>query len=150
MSRPSVGGAATLARRVAVALRVVETDGEGVPRQRRALDPRRELDHAAEGLEIAELDLDTVVVGLARRAIEFVLVDRHHSLEGPRDRARFVDALALDRNAHHRGRCLADGATLPGDAHVIDAPVVDVDVDRDLVATQWVESLCAMRGRTLE
>ena len=64
--------------------------GQGVPRQGGALDADRELDHALEGLEVAELDARAVrravavaVLSPSSPTVEALLVDRHHGLEAP-------------------------------------------------------------------
>src|SRR5262249_21916932 len=81
-------------RRRSVALgRLVEPEGERVTGEGGALDAGRELDDAAQRLEVDELDLG--VVAVLALAFEGVLVDRHHPLERPHEGAGLVDRLPL-------------------------------------------------------
>src|SRR5215216_6282200 len=78
---------------------LLERVEQGVPGERRTLDPDRELDDAGECLEISELH---VLVELARvvRHDEVVVRQGHHPLEAAHQRAHLGDRLALDRLAH--------------------------------------------------
>src|SRR5438067_2006190 len=123
-------------------LSLVEALGQGVPREGGALDAHGELHHALKGLEVAELDVGLEADRLLLlAAVEALLVDRHHGLEGPDHAAGLLYRLALDRRGHHRRRRLTDGAALAGDLDVgDDAAVADVEVDHDLVAAEGVEA----------
>src|SRR4051812_13260048 len=62
---------------------LVEALSQGVPGERGALDAHRELHHALKGLEVTELDVGLEGDGLLfLAAVEALLVNRHHGLEG--------------------------------------------------------------------
>src|SRR5450830_1826915 len=54
---------------------------------------------------------------------------------------RFRERLADDRAGHERCRCRRDRAAGAFEADVADDPVLDLHVDRDPVAAEWVVSL---------
>ena len=64
---------------------------QGVPGERRALDPHRELDDALQRLEVAELDLDVGDLF----AVGTLILDRHHPLEPAHQGAHLGDGLPL-------------------------------------------------------
>src|SRR5260370_147262 len=88
---------------------LVQTLGQCVPSERRALDANGELHDALQGLEITELDVGVGRI-LARIGVtvEALLVNAHHRLEGADKRTHLVDRLAFDSRRHHRRRRLAD------------------------------------------
>src|SRR5690606_12760457 len=85
--------------------------------------------------------LDRLLAVALLAAVERLLVDRHHGLEGPRQRPHLVDGAALHRGGHHRRRGLADRAALAPDPDVLHPVVLDVEVEDDLVAAERVEAL---------
>src|SRR5690606_25766290 len=86
---------------------------QGLPGQRRTLDPRRKLGDTLERFDI-----------LQGKLLRVHLFPLHHRREKVRQTQGLLEAQPLDRFRHHRGRCLADGAALPEKLRFFDLAVL--------------------------
>src|SRR5216684_1304626 len=109
-----------------------ERGADRVPGQGRALDAARELAHAGEDGELAELGGGAAV---PRR--------RQHVVEPAEELVCLADGLAFEARGHHRGGRLGDGAARALEADIADHARLDVEVDPDLVPA---EGVVALRG----
>src|ERR1700730_5887055 len=137
-------------------LRLCLVDGllEGVPGERGAFDPHRNLYDSLQGFEVTETDAFEVggEVAAVSFAFELRLVDRHERLERADEPAHLVERLAAYGCPYARGGCLADRTALTLDLDVAHrlAVVVDVEIQHDLVAAQRIEAFDLVRGRDRE
>src|SRR5207302_8552863 len=64
-------------------------------------------------------------------------------MEGAEPRLRLGAGLSLDERRHERCRRLGDRATRPDEAHVGDPLVLELEPERQAVATHWIVALGA-------
>ena len=112
-------------------LLVLERLIKRVPGEHGAFDARG---HVADALE-----REGLIEILQLRLVRDLALD--HADEFLRERARLLDALAADEVDHHVGRGLADGAADARERGVLDDAVLDLELERDLVAAARVVSL---------
>ena len=110
-----------------------------MPGQRGALDPHRELAHAGEGGQLAQLG--RAVLGRPGR------VARDEPVEAVEERLGLRSRLALEGLRHHRGRGGGDRAAGALEADVLDQVALQLHVDGGAVAAERVVALGPAGGR---
>jgi len=105
-----------------------------MPRQDRALHPRRQVAHAREHRQSPEMVRGRHVKLAGRHVPEFL----DHLLS-------VAPALALDCGRHHRGRSLANGARLTLETDSVQRVVVQFQRQGQVVPAQRVVTLGPMR-----
>ena len=113
----------------------VKGGDEGVPGEAGALDAHRELAHAGEHGELADR-------GLVDRLIDG---RRDHRVKAVEERDRLVDRAALDGVGHERRGRLRDRAAGALERDVRDAPVVEAQTERQLVAAERIVARAPVR-----
>src|SRR5205814_2249433 len=116
--------------------RSVERGAQRVPGQRRALHARRELPDAREHGELAQF----LGVDLAPRSLA------DHGVDALEERLRFRLGLVLQRGSHQGRGGLGNGATGALEADVLDHVTRELQVERDLIAAERIDTLGAPVG----
>src|SRR6267142_581708 len=117
-------------------IRSVERRAQGVPGQGGALHAGRELPHAREHRQLSQF----LGVDLAPRTLA------DHGVDALEERFRFRLGLVLQSGRHQRGGGLGDGAAGALEADVLDHVVRELEIERDLIATERVDPLGAPVG----
>src|SRR5690606_20172352 len=115
------------------------------PAQGGALDPHRVLTDTLKGLHVPEGGTGPIRVDAGVGPA----LERHHPAEPGDEVADLVPGLPLDGLAHHGRRRLADRAALSFDGDLRHFPILEAEVDVDLVTAQRVHPLCG-RLRVVE
>src|SRR6266446_596632 len=107
----------------------VESGAQRMPGQGGALHARGELPDAREHGELAQLlGIDLAPGSLA-----------DHRVDPLEERFRLCLGLLLQRGRHQRGRGLGDGAAGALEADVLDHVAGELQVQRDLIAAEWID-----------
>jgi len=131
----------------------VETLCQGVPRERRALDSDRELDYSLERGQFAQV--------LGFKVSASLWSSGSSVLSSPPSECSWIDIIALNERMSLRacstGRPFTAADIIDADDWLMEQPgrrcagrehaVVHFEVNDDLVATERIESLHAVRGR---
>ncbi len=106
-----------------------------VPGQARALHARRVLAHAAERRELVEVLGRLMVVRTGQEVVHLIEQSQRVGTVG-----------AFHALGHQRRRRDGDRTAAAFEADVLDVPVADLHVQRELVAAQWVDGRDHARG----